>query len=153
MPGCSCQRTCVLCWAPLVLKRMAGQVSVGGAPCGLSGDQVAHHGVQRGVGLVLSYTELVGRGQEGVPPTPSANIVTCPTSKSSSRGYRRWSAASSSDIPPRYVPGAWFRYGAASMEREVADPSLVSRTASPMDRGRPDWLDVRLSIQYPWRAA
>ena len=39
------------------------------------------------------------------------------------------------------------------MWREVADPSPVSRRASPMDRGPPDWLDLRHSIQYPERAA
>ena len=92
------------------------------------------------------------------------NIVTSPTSRSLSRGCRSLSAASSSDIPPGYGTRAWFTYGAASMEwrvlrvcsrartllwREVADPLPVSRRASPMDRGRPDWLDVRHSIHYP----
>ena len=33
------------------------------------------------------------------------------------------------------------------------DPAPVSRRVSPMDRGRPDRLDVRHSIQCPWRAA
>ena len=69
-----------------------------------------------------------------------------------------------SDTPPGYVARAWFRYGATSMGqrvlracsragallwRDVADPSLVSRSVSPIDRGRPDRLDVRHSIQYP----
>ena len=33
--------------------------------------------------------------------------------------------------------------------RVVADPSQVSCRVSPIDRGRPEWLDVRHSIQYP----
>ena len=123
----------------------------------------SHRTAYGGVGLVPSYTGLVGRGREGVPPVPSTNIVTSPTSKSLSGRCRRWSAAFSSDIPPGCVGPAWFRYGAASMEwralracsragallwRKVADPSPVSRRVSPMDRGRPDWLDVLHSIQY-----
>ena len=69
----------------------------------------------------------------------------------------------SSDIPPGYVAHACFRYGGESMEwrvlracsragallwREVANRLPVSRRASPTDRGRPDYLDVRHCIQY-----
>ena len=64
---------------------------------------------------------------------------------------------------PSRVLGPRLRYGAASMEwcvlracsragllwREVADPSAVSLRASLINRGRPDWLDVRHSIEYP----
>ena len=79
----------------------------------------------------------------GVSPAPSTNIVISPTSNSSSGRCRRWSAASSSDIPPGYVAGAWYRWGAASMGsrslracsragallwRVLADPSPVSRS-------------------------
>ena len=145
----------------------AGRVSglrEGRAPGGYSGESPAHDGVRGGVRLVPSYTGLVKRGRVGVSPPPSTNIVTSRTSKSSSGGCRRWSAASSSDIPLGYVARVWFRYGAAPMGwrvlracsrrgallwREVADPSPVSRRVSPMDRGRPDRLDVRHSIQYP----
>ena len=35
----------------------------------------------------------------------------------------------------------------ALLWREVADTSRVSRSASPIDSSRPDWLDVRHSIQ------
>ena len=115
------------------------------------------------VGLVPSYTGVVGRGRVCVSPAPSTNIVTSPTSKSLLGGCRRWSAASSSDTPPRYLARAWFSYGAASMGqrvlrvcsrarallwRDVAEPAPVSRRVSPMDRGRHDWLEVRHSIQY-----
>ena len=59
---------------------------------------------------------------------------------------------------------AWFRYGAVSpgqrilracsragalLWRDMADPAPVSRMVSPMDRGRPDRLDVRHSIHCP----
>ena len=67
-----------------------------------------------GVGLVPSYTGLVGRGRAGASFAPSTNTVISPTSRSSSGGWRRWSAASSSDTPPGYVARVWFRYGAAS---------------------------------------
>ena len=67
-----------------------------------------------GVGLVPSYTGLVGRGRAGASSAPSTNTVISPTSRSSSGGCRRWSAASSSDTPPGYVARAWFRYWAAS---------------------------------------
>ena len=124
----------------------------------------SHTTTYGGVGLVPSYTGLVGRGQEGVSPAPSTNIVTSRTSKSSSGGCRRWSAASSSDTPPRYVALAWSRYGAASLGqrvlrvssragallwRTVADPAPVSPRVCPMDRGRPERLDVHHSIQFP----
>ena len=67
-----------------------------------------------GVGLVPLYTGLVGRGRADASSAPSTNTVTSPTSRSSSGGCRRWSAASGSDNYPGYVPRAWFRYGAAS---------------------------------------
>ena len=111
MPVHSCQTTCPLWWAPLVLER-------GGDRCGLAqprgvcmaggtaGHQVgslgnaSHTTAYGGVGLVPSYTAWVGRGRAGVLPAPSTNTVTLPTSKSSSGGCRRWSAASSSETPP-----------------------------------------------------
>ena len=139
----------------------------GGAPGGLPEERLAHDDV-RGVGLVLSYNGLVGRGWVGVSSASSTNSMISPTSISSSGGCRRWSAASSSDTPPGYVARAWFRYGAAFpgqrvlracsragvlLWRDVADPAPVSRRASPMDRGRPDRSDVRHFIQCPYRAA
>ena len=69
-----------------------------------------------GVGLVPSYTGVVGRGRAGASSATSTNTVISPTSRTSSAGCRRWSAASSSDTPPGYVARAWFRYGAASPE-------------------------------------
>ena len=123
----------------------------------------SHTTAYGGVDLVPLYTGLVGRGRVGVSPARSTNIVSLPTSKTSSGGCRSRSAASSSDIPPGYLARAWFRYVAASMEwrvlracsrarallwREVADPLPVSCRVSPMDRGRHDWLDVRHSIHY-----
>ena len=56
-----------------------------------------------GVGLVPSYTGLVGRGRADASSAPSTNTVISPTPRSSSRGCRRWSAASSSDTPPRVL--------------------------------------------------
>ena len=117
-----------------------------------------------GVGLVLSYTGLAGRGRADASSAPSTNTVISPTSRSSSGGCRRWSAASSSDTPPGYLARAWFRYGAASpgsrvlracsragalLRRDMADPAPVSRRVSPTDRGRPDRLDSHHSIQCP----
>ena len=117
-----------------------------------------------GFGLAPSYTGLVGRGRVGASSAPSRNTVILPTSRSSSGGCRRWSAASNSDTPPGYVARAWFSYGAMSpgqcvlracsragalLWRDMADPALVSRRMSPMDRGRPDCLDARHSIQCP----
>ena len=67
-----------------------------------------------GVGLVPSYTGLVGRGRAGTSSAPSTNTGISPTSRSSSGGCRSWSAASSSDTPPGYVVRAWFRNGAVS---------------------------------------
>ena len=124
----------------------------------------SHTTAYGGVGLVPSYTWLVGRGRAGASPAPSTNIVISPTSNSSSGGCRRWSATSSSDTPPGYVARTWFRYGAASpgqrilracsravalVLRDMADPAPVSRRVSPMDRGRPDRLDVRHPIECP----
>ena len=37
----------------------------------------------------------------------------------------------------------------ALLWRDMADPAPISRRVSPMDRGRPDRLDVRHSIQCP----
>ena len=175
VPGRSCQRTCSLWWAPLVLERGGGRsglahprgVCVAG---GRAGHQVgslgnaSHMTAYGGVGLAPSYTGLVGRGRAGASSAPSTNTVISPTSRSSSGGCRRWSAASCSDTPPGYVARAWFRYGAVSpgqrvlracsragalLRRDMADPALVSRRVSPMDRGRPDRLDSRHSIQCP----
>ena len=82
----------------------------GGTPSGLPGERLAYGAV----GLVLSYTGLVGRGRADASSAPSTNTVISPTSRSSSGGCRRWRAASSSDTPLGYVARAWFRYGAAS---------------------------------------
>ena len=85
----------------------------GGAPSGLPGECLAEDGVRGGrPGAVVAG--LVGRGRADASSAPSTNTVTSPTSRSSSGGCRRWSAASSSDTPPGYVARAWFRYGAAS---------------------------------------
>ena len=91
MPGRSCQRTCPLWWAPLVLER-------GGDRCGLAqpwgpwvagggaGHQVgslgnsSHMTAYGGVGLVPSYTGLAGRGRVGVSPASSTNTVILPSS-------------------------------------------------------------------------
>ena len=140
---------------------MCGRLE-GGTPG--SPRNVSHRTAYGGVGLVLSYTGLVGRGRVGVSPAPSTNIVTSPTSKSSSGGCRRSSAASRSDTPPGYKARTWLRYGAASLGqrvlrvysragallwRDVAHPAPVSRRVSPMDRGRRHRLDVPHSILYP----
>ena len=125
VPGHSCQRTCPLWWAPLVLERggdRSGLAQPRGACVagGRAGHQVGSLGnasettAYGGVGPVPSYTGLVGRGRADASSAPSTNNVTSPTSRSSSGGCRRWSPASSSDTPPGYVARAWFRYGAAS---------------------------------------
>ena len=173
MPGRSCQRTCPLWWAPLVLEMGGDRFGLAqprGACVagGRAGHQVgslgkaSHTTAYGGVGLAPSYTGLVGRGRVGASSAPSTNTVISPTSRSLSGGCRRWSAASSSNTPPGYVARAWFRYGAVSpgqrvpracsragalLCRDMADPAPVSRRVSPMDRGRPDRLDVRHSIQ------
>ena len=175
MPGHSCQRTCPLWWAPLVLERggdRSGLAQPRGACVagGRAGHQVgslgnaSHMMAYGGVGLVPSYTGLVGRGRAGASSAPPTNTVISPTFRSSSGGCRRWSAASSSDTPPRYVARAWFRYGAAYpgfrvlracsragalLRREMADPVPVSCRVSPMDRGWPDRLDSCHSIECP----
>ena len=77
-------------------------------------ENASHTMAYGGVGLVPSYTGLVGRGRVGASSAPSTNTVIPPTSRSSSGGCRRWSAASSSYTPPGYVAHAWFRYGAVS---------------------------------------
>ena len=148
MPGRSCQRTCPLCRAPLVLERGGGGsglaqprgVCIAG---GRAGHQVgslgnaSHTMAYGGVGLVPSYTGLVGRGRAGASCAPSTNTVISPTSRSSSGGCRRWSAASSSDTPPGYVARAWFRYGAVSPG--VAHPEDVQQGwgAAAQGHGRP----------------
>ena len=125
MPGRSCQRTCPLWWALLVLERggdRSGLAQPRGACVagGRAGHQVgalgnASHTMAYGeVGLVPSYTGLVGRGRAGASSAPSTNTVILPTSRSSG-GCRRWSAASSYDTPPGYVARAWFSYGAMSL--------------------------------------
>ena len=139
----------------------------GGAPGGLPGESLAHDGV-RGGRPAPSCTWLVGRGRAGASSAPSTNTVISPTSRSSSGGCRWCSAASSSDTPPRYRARAWFRYRAVSpgqrvlracsragalLRRDMADPAPVRRRVSPMDRGRPDRLDSRHSIQCLSRAA
>ena len=125
MPGCSYQRTCPLWWALLGLERgedRSGLAQPRGACVagGRAGHQVgslgnALHTMAYGwVGLVPSYTGLVDRGRAGASSAFSMNTLISPTSRSSSGGCRRWSAASSSDPPPGYVARAWFRYGAVS---------------------------------------
>ena len=175
MPGPSCQRTCPLWWARVVLERGEDRRRLA-QPRGacVVGRRVGHqvgsvgntsHTTAWGGGRPGAVdTGLVWRGRVGVSSAPSTNIVTSPTFTSSSGGCRRWSAAFSSDTPPGYVARAWVRYGAAPLGqrvpracsragallwRNVADPAPVSRRVSPMDRGQPDRLDVRDSIQYP----
>ena len=60
----------------------------------------SHMTAYGGIGLVPSYTGLVGRVRVGVSPASSTNNVISPTCNSSSGGWRRWGAASSSDTPP-----------------------------------------------------
>ena len=111
MPGRSCQRTCPLWWAPLVLERGgdgSGLAQPRGACVagGMAGRQVgslgnaSHMTVYGGVCLAPSYTGLVGRGRAGASSAPSTNTVISPISRSSSGGCRRWSAASSSETSP-----------------------------------------------------
>ena len=179
MPGRSCQRTRPLWWAPLLLER-GGDRSGLAQPrdaCvagGRAGHQVgslgnaSHMTAYGGVGLAPSYTGLVGRGRVGASSARSTNTVISPSSGSSSGGCRRGSAASSWDTPPGDVARAWFRYGAVSpgqrvlracsragalLRRDMADPAPASCMVSPMDRGQPDRLDLRHSIQCPDRAA
>ena len=175
MPERPCHRTCPLWWASLVLERGGdrfGLAQLRGACIagGRAGRQVgslgnaSHMTAYGGVGLALSYTGLVGRGRVGASSAPSGHTGISPTSRCSSGRCRRWSAASNSNTPPGYVARAWFRYGAVSpgqrvlracrragalLWRDMADPAPVSRRVSPMDRGRPDRLDVRYSIQCP----
>ena len=124
----------------------------------------SHMTAYGGVGLAPLYTGLVRRGRVGASSAPSTNTVTLPTSRSSSGGCRRWSAASNSDTPPGFVARTCFRYvvvppgqrvlracsrAGALLRRDMADPAPVSRRVSPMDRGRPERLDSRHSIQCP----
>ena len=119
-----------LWWAPLVLERGGDRFGLAQprAACvagGRAGHQVgslgnaSHMTAYGGVGLAPSCTGLVGRGRLGASSAPSKNTVISPTSRSSSGGCRRWSAASNSDTPPGYVARAWFRYGAVSQEQRV----------------------------------
>ena len=89
-----------------------------GAPAGLPGN-ASHTMAYEGVGLLPSYAGLVGRRRAGASSMPSTDTVISPTSRSSSGGCRRWSAASSLDTPPGYVARAWFRYGAVSPVKRV----------------------------------
>ena len=141
MPGHSCQRTCPLWWAPLVLERggdRSGLAQPWGACVagGRAGHQVgslrnaSHTMAYGGVGLVPSYTGLVGRGRADASSAPSTNTVISPTSRSSSGGCRRWSAASSSDTPPR-----------------VRGPRLVQVRGRVLGVARPE------GVQQGWGAA
>ena len=115
VPGRSCQRTCPLWWAPLVLERggdRSGLAQPWGACVagGRAGHQVgslgnaSHRMAYGGVGLVPSYTGLVGRGRARASSAPSTKTMISATSRSLSGGCRRWSAASSSDTPPGMWP-------------------------------------------------
>ena len=86
MPGRSCQRTCPLWWAPLVLERggdRSGLAQPRGACVagGRAGHQVGslgnalHTMAYRGGRLVPSYTGLVSRGRAGASSAPSTNTV------------------------------------------------------------------------------
>ena len=147
VPGRSCQRTCPLWRAPLVLERGGDRrelaqlrgACVAGARVGhqmASLGNASHTTAYGGVGLVPSYTGLVGRGRLGVSPAPSTNILTSPTSKSSYGGCRRCSAASSSDTPPRYVARAWFRYRAAPLGAACPQGVQQGWEAAVEGRGR-----------------
>ena len=89
----SCQRTCPLWWAPLVQERggdRSGLAEPQGACVagGRAGHQVgslgnASHTMAYGdVGLLPSYTGLIGRGQAGASSAPFTNTVILPTSRS-----------------------------------------------------------------------
>ena len=172
MPGRSCQRTCPLWWAPLVLERVGDRLGLA-QPRGAcvdgarAGHQVgslrnaSHMTAYGGVGLAPSYTGLVGRGRVGASSAPSANTVISPTSRSLPGGCRRCSAASNSDTPPGDVARSWFRYRAmcpgqrvlracsragALLWSTMADPAPVSRRVSPIDRSRADRFNVHNSI-------
>ena len=79
--------------------RRVGGWREAGAPGGLSGERLAHNGVRRRWPGSVVYRVRQARG-EGVSPAPCTNILTSPTSKSLSGRFRRWSAATSSEIPP-----------------------------------------------------
>ena len=90
----------------------------GGTPVGLPGERIAHNGVRGGrPGGVVH--QVGWAGASGRLATAFHEYRDLPTFRSSSGGCRRWSAASSSDIPPGYVARAWFRYGAASPGQRV----------------------------------
>ena len=159
-------QTSNLWWAPLVLQRGGdrfglAQPRVACVAGGRAGHQVgslgntSHMTPYGGVGLAPSYSGLVGQGRPDASSVPSTNTVTSPTSRSSSVGCRRWSAASNSDTPPGYVARAWFRYGAVSPGQRVLracsrSGALLRRDMADLfARGRCDRLDSRHSIQCP----
>ena len=113
------------------------------------------------VGPPLSYTGLVRRGCGGASPAPSKNIMTSPTSKSSSGGMGEVECRIQLGHPSR-VRGPC-GYAATSIERrvlracsragallwrEVADAWPVNSSVSSIERGRPDLWAVRHSIKY-----
>ena len=162
MPGRSCQRTCPLCWAPLVLETGGdrcgwAQLQAASVSGGRAGHQVgslakaSHVTAYRGVGLVLSYTRLVARGRMRVSPAPATNIVASPTSKSTSGRCRGWCAASSANNPPGYAARAWFTYGASSVQWRCCGGRWP--TLRPSAAGRLPWIGAGLTAwtgATPW---
>ena len=128
---------------------------------GLPGERLAHDGVRGGrPGAVVLRVSRSGAGGRLVRAFHEYRDFAL--LQSSFGGCRRWSATS--DTPPGYVARAWFRYGAVSPgqcvlracsragvlpQRNRAEEAPVSCRVSPMDRGRPDRLDSRHSIQCP----
>ena len=150
VPGHSCQRICRLWWAPLVLERKGDRCGlaqprgacVAGRRAGHQAGSLGnapHTTAYGGVGLVPSYTGLVGRGRVGASTAPSTKTMTSPSFRSSSSGCRMWSAASSSDTPPGYIARAWFRYGAVSpgqcVLRACSRAGAASKQSDSRDRG------------------
>ena len=113
---------------------------------------------------VVHRAGRAGAGQKGALPAPSRNIVTSPyfqvlvrrvqeverrmqlgyPSRGRGRCLVQVGATSIQRRVPRTCSRAW-----ALLWREVPDPSPVNRSASPIDRDKPLWLDVCHSIQYP----
>ena len=123
MPGRTCQRTCPLWWAPLVLERWGDRFALAQPRDACVAGRRAGHQVGSlgnawhmmaygGVGLAPLYTGCFGWGRVGASSAPSTNTKISPTFRFTSGGCRRWSAASGSDTPPGYVARAWFGYGA-----------------------------------------
>ena len=86
MPGHSCQRTCPLWWALLVLERGGDRSGLAQPRCACvagrrAGHQVgslgnaSHTMAYERVGLVASYTGLVGQGRAGASSAPSTNTL------------------------------------------------------------------------------